>query len=70
MKEESKKVIRRITLEDFSDGSFKAHFEGCSCRAEVLPLLKKCDRIVKTRLSGGASLGEKDSKIESLSPAN
>ena len=63
-----RKVLRRITLTEFSDGKFEANFEGIRRRSEVLPLLKKCDRLVITRLNRGAALGEEDSKIEILSP--
>jgi len=68
MVEKKVKILKRITLTEYSDGKFGASFEGIRRRAEVLPLLKKCDRVVLTRLNQGASLGEEDSKIEILSP--
>lgn len=65
---EAKDIKHKITLYRFSDGTFGAKFEGLKCRAEVLPLLKQCDREARHRLSRGASLDEGDSKIESHSP--
>lgn len=63
----TKQIRHRITLVRFVDGSFDVKFEGITRRAEVTPLLRQCDRQVRTLLQRGAKLGEGDSKIESNS---
>ena len=63
----TKQVQHRITLIRFVDGSFDVKFEGITRRAEVLPLLRQCDRKVRTLLQRGAKLDDWDSEIESLS---
>ena len=63
----NKEVKFRITLTCFVDETVDIKLEGVSRRAEVLPLLRRCDKLVRLRLNRGEALGEKISKIESFS---